>query len=97
MKEKNQYELMVLIKPTLPDNVRMGLESKIIEILESGDGKVTKTDVWGKKHLAYPLEKLNEGYYIVYEFENNSSEVKAIEKALKGNKDIIRFLLIKGE
>lgn len=97
MKEKNQYELMVLIKPTLPDNVRMGLESKIIEILESGDGKVTKTDVWGKKHLAYPIGKLNEGYYIVYEFENNSSEVKAIEKALKGNKDIIRFLLIKGE
>ena len=88
---------MVIVKSSLPENVRMGVESKIIEILESGDGKVTKTDVWGKKHLAYPINKQNEGYYIVYEVETTSAEVKPIEKALKANKDIIRFLLTKGE
>lgn len=95
MKEKNKYELMVMIKPLLPENVRMGVESKIIEVLENGDGKVLKTDVWGKKHLAYPINKQNEGYYIVYNFENHSSEIKGIEKALKANKDIMRFLLVK--
>lgn len=85
---------MVIIKPLLPDNVRMGLESKIIETLETEEGKVTKTDVWGRKHLAYPIEKYQEGYYIVYEFENFGSEIKRIEKALKANKDILRFLLV---
>jgi small subunit ribosomal protein S6 len=73
----------------------MGLESKIIETLETEEGKVTKTDVWGRKHFAYPIQKYQEGYYIVYEFENFSSETKRIEKTLKSNKDILRFLLIR--
>ncbi len=97
MKDKNTYELMVIIKPSLPENVRMGVETKIIEILENGDGKVSKTDSWGKKHLAYPINKQNEGYYIVYNFETISDEIKAIEKALKSNKDILRFLLVKAD
>ena len=88
---------MVIIKPLLPDNVRMGVESKIIETLETEDGKVTKTDVWGKKHFAYSIEKHVEGYYIVYEFETNSDQIKPIEKSLKSNKEILRFLLIKSE
>jgi small subunit ribosomal protein S6 len=94
MQKRNKYELMVIIKPLLPENVRMGIESKIIEILEKGEGKVEKTDVWGKKHFAYPINKHLEGYYIVYEFENDSSEIKLIEKSLKSNKEILRFLLI---
>lgn len=97
MKNKKKYELMVIIKPLLPENVRMGVESKIIESLESVDGKVEKTDVWGKKHLAYPIQNHVEGYYIVYEFENIPDSIKPIEKALKSNKDILRFLLVKKE
>jgi len=97
MKNKNKYELMVIVKPLLPENVRIGVESKIIETLEKGEGKVEKTDVWGKKHLAYPINKINEGYFIVYEFETNPSEIKPIEKSLKSNKEIIRFLLINKE
>jgi small subunit ribosomal protein S6 len=93
MTEKNKYELMVIIKPLLPENVRMGVESKIIETLEASEGKVLKTDVWGKRHLAYRMKKHTEGYYIVYEFETTPAEIANIEKALKLNKDILRYLL----
>lgn len=85
---------MVIVKPLLPDNVRMGVESKIIETLEAEDGKVTKTDVWGKKHFSYPIKKHVEGYYIVYEFENTTDQIKNIEKNLKSNKEVLRYLLI---
>ncbi len=94
---KNKYELMVIIKPMLPENVRMGVESKIIETLESVDGKVLKTDVWGKKHLAYPIKKHIEGYYIVYDFETSPEGIKSIDKSLKLNKEILRYLLINKE
>jgi small subunit ribosomal protein S6 len=94
MTEKNKYELMVILKPMLPENVRMGVESKIAEALESGDGKVEKTDVWGKKHLAYKVKKHAEGYYIVYNFTTSAADIKGIEKSLKSNKDILRYLLI---
>ncbi len=94
MTDINKYELMVIIKPLLPENVRMGVESKIIETLETADGKVTKTDVWGKRHLAYRMKKHTEGFYIVYEFETRSVDIANIEKILKLNKDILRYLLI---
>ena len=88
---------MLIIKPSLPDNVRMGVESKVTETLEGNGGKLVKTDVWGKKHLAYKIEKHAEGYYIVYEFETIPSQITLIEKSLKLNKDILRYLLINRE
>ena len=97
MKEKNKYELMVIIKPMLPEIVRMGVESKIIEVLESGEGKVGKVDVWGKKHLAYPIKKHAQGYYILYSFEALPQDIDNIDKAFKLNKEILRYLLINKE
>lgn len=94
MKEKNKYELMVILNPSLPENVRVGLESKIVECLECAEGKVEKIDVWGKRRMSYSIGGFDEGYYIVYNFENFSSEIRNIEKSLKLNKEIIRFLLI---
>jgi small subunit ribosomal protein S6 len=94
MIEKNKYELMVIIKPLLPENVRMGVESKIIETLETAEGKVTKTDVWGKRHLAYRMQKHTEGFFVVYNFETAPADLANIEKVLKLNKDILRYLLI---
>jgi small subunit ribosomal protein S6 len=93
MEKPKKYELMVILKAQLPENVRMGIESKIIEKLEASDGKVGKVDVWGKKHLAYKIRKHNEGYYIVYEFENSPKEIESIEKSLKLNKDVLRYLV----
>ncbi|GIW57539.1 MAG: 30S ribosomal protein S6 [Candidatus Dojkabacteria bacterium] len=96
--QKHKYELMVIIKPLLPDNVRLGVESKIVEILEKNDGRVHNIDVWGRRHLAYKIKGYNEGYYIVYEFENYPAIIKStIEKSLRSNSDILRFLLIKQE
>lgn len=84
---------MVILKAQLPENVRMGIESKILETLEAGDGKVEKVDAWGKKHLAYKIKKHNEGYYIVYQFRNSPDTIKEIERSLKLNKDVLRYLI----
>lgn len=94
MDKKNKYELMVILKAQLPENVRMGIESKVIQTLEAGNGKVDKVDAWGKKHLAYKVNKQSEGYYIVYNFETITSQLENIEKSLKLNKDILRYLFV---
>ncbi len=94
--QKQKYELMVIIKPLLPDNVRLGVESKIVEILEKNDGKVSNIDVWGRRSLAYKIKGYSEGYYIVYQFENYPAIIKSsVEKSLRSNPDILRFLIIK--
>ncbi|BDQ04736.1 MAG: 30S ribosomal protein S6 [Candidatus Dojkabacteria bacterium] len=94
--QKRRYELVVIIKPLLPDNVRLGVESKIVEILETNEGKVTNIDVWGRRQLAYSIKGHKEGYYVIYQFDNTPDIIKKIiEKSLKANSHILRFLLIK--
>lgn len=93
-KNKKEYELMVIIKPMLPENVRMGVESRITEILEEEDGSVQKVDSWGKKHLAYNIDKHAEGYYIVYKFDSNPDKIISLDKKLGSNKEILRYLIV---
>jgi ribosomal protein S6 len=47
-----KYELMVILKPLLPQDIRAKIETKLKKILKEGNGKILSEDVWGKKHLA---------------------------------------------
>ena len=62
------YELMFIINPTLEDAKKEAAIEKVKAIIEA-DGEVEKVDAWGMRKLAYPIEKKNEGYYVVVEFK----------------------------
>jgi small subunit ribosomal protein S6 len=88
-----KYELMIILKPLLPEDIRGGVQKKIEKLITKGSGKVTGTDVWGKKHLAYPINKHDEGYYIVYKLEMEASFAVEFQKELNLMSDILRSLL----
>lgn len=90
-----KYELMVIIKPLLPEDIKTGVLSKIEKFIEEGKGKVTKRDVWGKRHLAYKIKSHEEGYYMVLNFEMPESHVKDFERELKLQNDVLRYLLVR--
>jgi len=58
-------------------------------------GKVTKEDLWGERDLAYPIKKNTKGYYVHFEFETDPALAKDLDKNLKVEEDIIRYLLIR--
>lgn len=89
-----KYELVVIIRPTVPENVRMGIESKILENLEKESAKVDKVENWGRKKLEYKIQNFQEGFYILYNFSVEKDKLEEIDKNLKLNKDIIRYLII---
>lgn len=93
--KKSKYELVVIIRPNLPENVRMGIESKLIEFLESDGTSIDKVDNWGKKNLEYNISGYSEGYYILFVFNSDSAKINQLNKEIKLNKDIIRFLIVK--
>jgi small subunit ribosomal protein S6 len=90
-----KYELMVLFKPLLPEEDKESVQEGVRKFVGKYKGKVLETDVWGKRHLAYEINGLNEGYYIIYKVELPAKAADSIDKEFKLIPDILRHLLIK--
>ncbi len=93
--EERYYEMVVVLKPFLPDTVRVQADEKIEKIIEDAGGKVKSKAIWGKRFLAYPIKGHKEGYYILYYFQLKSDKSKEVEKYLNRHPEILRFMIIK--
>ena len=90
-----KYELMLILKPLLPEDIKSNIIEEVEKLVKKYKGNIISTDVWGKRHLAYPIKKHDEGYYLVYKLEINQKEVKEFDRQLNLNNGILRFLRIK--
>ena len=79
------YEVMFIIDPALEDDIK----DATVET-----AKVGKVDVWGMRKLAYPIQKKNEGYYVVIEFKANPTLPKELDRRMRISDNIIRHLII---
>ena len=94
-KRMGEYELMLVLKPLLPDEVRKAIDNAVVKAIQNLGGSVIETDVWGKRYLAYPIASHKEGYYILYSVNIPTEEVKELERQLRLKQEILRFLVVK--
>ena len=87
------YEVMVIFKPLLPDDVRKGSHKALVDLVKKLGGEVVSADVWGKRYLAYPILSHDEGYYIVYEMKMPGSAVRDFTKEISRISEVLRFLV----
>lgn len=88
------YELMVMFTPKLnADEANLANEA-LLNLLRENEAEIIKTDAWGKRMLAYPIEKLQEAYYYVNYFKLDSLKVKSISQLLNINEQVIRFMFV---
>lgn len=87
------YEVMFIINPTLEDEKKDATVETVKGIIEA-DGTVGKVDVWGMRKLAYPIEKKEDGYYVVIEFEASEALPKELDRRLKISDNVMRHLII---
>lgn len=88
-----KYELMLIMKPMLTEDIRANVLKKIEDNITKSKGKVLNQDLWGKRHLAYLIDGNEEGYYVVYNFELDKSKISQLDNELKFQNDILRYLL----
>ena len=88
------YEIMFIIDPTLEEERKNATVEKVQEIIKTGEGEVSNVDVWGMKKLAYPIEKKNEGYYVVIEFQAGIELPKELDRRLKISDNVMRHMII---
>ena len=90
-----KYELMIIIKPLLPEDIKSKVLKNLEDFINKNSGKIISTDIWGKRHLAYKIKGHEEGYYVVLKLDISKKKVKDFESYLKLQNDILRYLLIR--
>lgn len=91
------YELVLVIDPDLAGEDRKKQLTKVKKIVEDLKGKVSKTDDWGKKELAYPIKKKNLGYYFLLTIKLPPEAPSQVDQKLQLEEGILRYLLVKKE
>ena len=76
----NKYELAVVVNAKIEDDARTATVEKVKEYITRFGGTITNVDEWGKKRLAYEIQKMREGYYYFIQFESDSSCPAEVEK-----------------
>jgi small subunit ribosomal protein S6 len=87
------YEVLFILDSTLEDDKKDAAMAMVQEII-AADGEVGKVDVWGMRKLAYPIQKKNEGFYVVMEFTGSAQLPKELDRRLKISDAVIRHLII---
>ena len=88
------YELMYIIDPTVEEESRDAFMATVQQIITDSQGEVGNVDVWGIRKLAYPIRKMNEGFYVVVEFKAEAELPKELDRRLRIVDACIRHMII---
>lgn len=92
-----QYETAFLIAPNLEEEETEKIISQMAEVISQKKGKMVKEDRWGKKRLAYPINKFEEAFYVFFLYEGKPEIPSELERRFKQTETILRFLTIRKE
>lgn len=91
----NKYELAVVLSAAIDDEARSAALERVKDYVEKAGGNITNVDDWGKKKLAYDIQKMSEAYYYFIQFEAETETPAEIESNVRLMESVIRFLCIK--
>ena len=91
----NKYELALVINGRLSDEERDNALQAVKGIVERFNGKIGEVEDWGKKRLAYEIQKMHEGFYYFIHFEAASSAPVEIESRVRILEPVLRYLIVK--
>ncbi|ASS67633.1 MULTISPECIES: 30S ribosomal protein S6 [Paenibacillus] len=89
-----KYEVMYIIRPEAEQETVQALVEKFNGIINNG-GEVTKSDVLGKRRLAYEINKIRDGIYVLVHFNGTNEVINELDRVIKITDDVIRYLIVK--
>ena len=91
----NKYELALVVNAKIEDEARTATVDKVKGIIEKFGGTITNVDEWGKKRLAYEIQKMREGFYYFIQFDSDANCPAEVEQRVRIMEEVIRFLCIR--
>lgn len=89
------YELIVIISPDVGEEDIPSTIDKVSGFITSRGGDITEVDHWGKRKLAYPIDRFREGNYVLSRFKFEPGMAAELEANLKISEEILRHLLVR--
>ena len=94
----NKYELALVVNAKIEDDARTATVEKAKEYIARFGGTVTEVEDWGKKRLAYEIQKMKEAYYYFIKFESENADCpNEVEDNVRIMENVIRYLVVKQE
>ena len=93
--EPNKYEMGVIVRADLEEEVFRAEMERVKGLIERFDGNIEKVDDWGRRKLAYPIMKLTEGMYTFITYTSEGNTPKEVESRLRLMENVLRFLTIR--
>ena len=93
----NQYEVLYVITPELDDEANQSVQDKFAKIITDNGGEIEKTDVWGKRRLAYAIDYKTEGFYVLVNFNASPELPRELERNLRNDERIMRYMVTRKE
>jgi small subunit ribosomal protein S6 len=91
------YEFTFIVHPDVEDEGIAGVTERVSQFIADGGGQVTSVDHWGRRRLAYPIQKQTEGYYVLMQVQLDPKSIGELERNLKLTEEILRHLLVRAE
>jgi len=91
------YELMVILNPEVEDRAVEPSLSKFLEIVTNAGGTIDNLDIWGRRRLAYEIQKKSEGIYAVVNFPASPETAAELDRVLNLNESVMRTKIIRPE
>ena len=93
----SKYELCLVVNAKIEDEVREAVVEKAKGYITRYEGTVTEVEEWGKKKLAYEIQKMNEGFYYFIQFEAPETCPAELERHVRIMDNVLRYLIVKKE
>ena len=92
-----QYELMIILDPEIEERTVAPSLDKYLTVIKTDGGTVDKVDIWGKRRLAYEIQKKTEGIYAVVNFTATSAATQELDRQLNLSEQIMRTKVLRAE
>ena len=91
------YEIMIILDPSLEERAVQPSLDQFLKVVTGGGGKIDKVDIWGKRRLAYQIEKKSEGFYAVVDLTAEPGTVLELDRQLNLNEAVLRTKVMRPE
>ena len=92
-----RYELMLVLRPDLADDKSQALVDRITRQITTAGGQIVKVAPWGRRRLAYPIDRHREGSYHIIHFEAPAESIVELERSLLITEESLRHLITRVE
>ena len=92
-----QYEIMIILDPEIEERTVAPSLDKYLTVIKSDGGTVDKVDIWGRRRLAYDIQKKSEGIYAVVDFTASPATAKELDRQLGLNEGVLRTKVLRAD